>query len=122
MKTGQKLKNAFKLCIALINGDNSEATAIRILNEADSAIEFELAQRKYQRLKLVRTVEDAEERAKNALVNNGVRIGENREAYIEGLIQTQNDVDDAKEELELHDKTVALMTKCVKALAEEAKD
>lgn len=110
-----KLKSTVKLIIAKLKGDDVEATAIKIVSRAESVLTAELANYAYRRHTLTDALEKAEERAKDALMNN---CQENvvREDYISNILFAENAITIAKEALEQHDEEVKLIERKLKEL------
>jgi len=96
-----KTKSFVKEVIALLKGDDNEATAQKILRQADSAFKTQIASLTGDTISLEDAVEEAREALRLARLNNGQLIS-NRNSYISNLLSAQNRLVDAEEALEDH--------------------
>ena len=96
-----KTKSFVKEIISLLTGDNAEATAQKILRQADSAFKTQIASLTGDTIALEDRVEDAKEVLRLARLNNGNLITD-RNQYIRGLLSAQNTLIEAEEALESH--------------------
>lgn len=98
MTTSKKVNSFIKGFVALVTGDNATATAEKVLRSADNALNVHIQVLKGDLIGLEQSVEDAREAAKNALLNNGETIND-RDTYVQGIIDADNAVTEAQEEL-----------------------
>ena len=96
-----KTKSFVKEIVALLKGDDNEATAQKILRQADSAFKTQIASLTGDTISLEDAVEDAREVLRLARLNNGQVIS-NRNSYISSLLSSQNRLVEAEEALEVH--------------------
>lgn len=96
-----KTKSFVKEIVALLKGDDNEATAQKILRQADSAFKTQIASLTGDTISLEDAVEEAKESLRLARLNNGNLITD-RNYYISNLLLAQNKLVDAEEALELH--------------------
>ena len=96
-----KTKSFVKEVIAILKGDDAEATGQKILRQADSAFKTQIASLTGDTISLEDAVEDAKEALRLARLNHGQLIS-NRNVYISNLITAQNRLVDAEEALENH--------------------
>ena len=96
-----KTKSFVKECIAILKGDDAEATAQKILRQADSAFKTQIASLTGDTIALEDKLEDAVEALRLARLNNGKLITD-RSSYISNLLRAKNNVTDAEEALEAH--------------------
>jgi len=107
-KTMNKMKSFVKEVVAIIQGDNAEATGQRILRQADSAFKTQIASLTGDTIALEDKLEDAKEALRMARLNNAQLIGD-RNYYIRNLLQAQNVIVDAEEALEAHNNKLAFL-------------
>lgn len=103
-----KMKSFVKEVVAIIQGDNAEATGQRILRQADSAFKTQIASLTGDTIALEDKLEDAKEALRMARLNNAQLIGD-RNYYIRNLLQAQNVIVDAEEALEAHNNKLAFL-------------
>jgi hypothetical protein len=96
-----KTKSFVKEVIAILKGDDAEATGQKILRQADSAFKTQIASLTGDTISLEDAVEEAKEAVRLARLNNGQLIG-NRNSYISILLSAQNRLVEAEEALEAH--------------------
>jgi multidrug resistance efflux pump len=96
-----KMKSFVKEVVAVLQGDNAEATGQKILRQADSALKAAIAVAKGDTLGLEDQVETANEQLALAKINRGELITD-RNAYVQNLIIAKNNVIDAEEVLHQH--------------------
>ena len=94
-------KSFVKEVIAILKGDDAEATGQKILRQADSAFKTQIASLTGDTISLEEDVEEAKESLRLARLNNGELIS-NRNNYISNLLSSQNKLVDAEEALEAH--------------------
>lgn len=103
-----KMKSFVKEVVAIISGDNAEATGQKILRQADSALKTQIASLNGDTISLEDKVEDAKEALRLAKVNNGKLITDRNE-YVRNLLNTKNTLTDAEEALEIHLEKIAFL-------------
>lgn len=96
-----KTKSFVKEVVAILTGDNAEATAQKILRQADSAFKTQIASLTGDTIALEDRLEDAKEALRLARLNNGKVISD-RNSYIRNLLDAKNSVTSAEEALEAH--------------------
>lgn len=96
-----KTKSFVKEIVALLKGDDAEATGQKVLRQADSAFKTQIASLTGDTIALEDSVEDAKEALRLARLNNGQLIS-NRTVYISNLLSAQNKLTEAEEALEAH--------------------
>lgn len=96
-----KTKSFVKEVIAILSGDNAEATGQKILRQADSAFKTQIASLTGDTISFEDAVEEAKEALRIARINNGRLIGD-RSSYISNLLVAKNNLIDAEEALENH--------------------
>jgi hypothetical protein len=96
-----KTKSFVKEVVALLKGDDAEATGQKILRQADSAFKTQIASLTGDTIALEDKVEEAKENVRLARLNNGQPISD-RNSYISSLLTAQNRLVEAEEALESH--------------------
>ena len=96
-----KTKSFVKEVLAILAGDNNEATAQKILRQADSAFKTQIASLTGDTIAFEDNVEEAKEALRLSRLNNGKLITD-RSSYISNLLRAKNNVIDAEEALEAH--------------------
>jgi hypothetical protein len=96
-----KTKSFVKEVVAILTGDNAEATAQKILRQADSAFKTQIASLTGDTIALEDKLEDTKESLRLARLNNGKVISD-RNSYIRNLLDAKNAVTSAEEALEAH--------------------
>ena len=94
-------KSFVKEVIAILSGDNAEATGQKILRQADSAFKTQIASLTGDTIALEDKLEDARENLRLSRLNNVLLITD-RSSYISNLLRAKNNVIDAEEALEAH--------------------
>jgi hypothetical protein len=107
-KTMNKTKSFVKEIVALLKGDDAEATGQKVLRQADSAFKTQIASLTGDTIALEDRLEDAKEALRLARLNNGQLIGD-RNSYIRLLLHAQNLIVDAEEALEAHNNKLAFL-------------
>lgn len=97
-----------KLAIALIKGDDAEATALRIQKRAVAALKAQIAAKEAHTLTLEDVLESALENLEKRTVNNGVLIEDNI-TYITELLKAQRAIKEAEEKLEDHKASILFL-------------
>jgi exonuclease VII small subunit len=103
-----KMKSFVKEVVAIIAGDNAEATGQKILRQADSALKTQIASLNGDTIALEDSIEDALEGLKLARVNNGKLITD-RNQYVRNLLEAKNKLTDAQDALEAHLEKIAFL-------------
>jgi hypothetical protein len=96
-----KTKSFVKEVVALLKGDDNEATAQKILRQADSAFKTQIASLTGDTIALEDKVEEVKEALRLARLNNGSPISD-RNSYIRNLLEAKNRLSTAEEALEEH--------------------
>jgi hypothetical protein len=109
MSTTVKAKTFVKQFVALVKGDEAEATAAKVQRKAEAAIEARLAALKGHLVDAEQKVSDSEEALTAARMNNGKQI-DNREYYVDNLINTTQQIEKAKADLDNIKETIAMLT------------
>lgn len=90
----------FNLVKAFITRDTAEKTAILIERKANAAIVLEIAKLEAEKLSLEGIRDACIDKVNNALINNGDSDSFETKNYLRNLIEAQNKLIDANEELE----------------------
>jgi hypothetical protein len=96
-----KTKSFVKEVVAILKGDDAEATAQKILRQADSAFKTQIASLTGDTIALEDKLEDAKESLRLSRLNYGQPISD-RNSYVRSLLDAQNKVSSAEEALEIH--------------------
>lgn len=96
-----KTKSFVKEVVAILKGDDAEATAQKILRQADSAFKTQIASLTGDTIALEDRLEDAKENLRLSRLNNGLPITD-RNSYIRSLLDAKNLVTSSEEALEAH--------------------
>ena len=106
-----KMKSFVKEVVAIISGDNAEATGQKILRQADSALKTQIASLSGRTISLEDNVEDAKESLRLAKLNNGKVMPTelDRNCFVEELLNAKNKVTDCEEALEVHLAKIAFL-------------
>ena len=102
------MKSFVKEVVAILQGDNAEATAQKILRQADSAFKAQIASLNGDTIALEDRMEDAKEKLRLAKLNNGEQITD-RNQYIRNLLNAKNALTEAEEVLEIHKETIEFL-------------
>lgn len=103
-----KTKSFVKEVVAILSGDNAEATAQKILRQADSAFKTHIAQLNGDTIALEDKLEVAQEQLRLARLNNGKLISD-RNVYIKNLLEAKNNLTAVEEEVEAHAQKLAFL-------------
>ena len=103
-----KMKSFVKEVVAIISGDNAEATGQKILRQADSALKTQIGSLNGDTISLEDRVEDAQESLTLARVNNGKLITD-RNQYVRSLLDAKNALNIAEGALEAHLEKIAFL-------------
>lgn len=95
------MKKFVREVVAIIKGDDAEATGLKILRQADSALNTQIYSLRGDTMILEDSVTEAETNLKLALHNNGELITD-RNLYVRNLLNAKNKLTEAKETLEIH--------------------
>jgi ribose 5-phosphate isomerase len=96
-----KMKSFVKEVVAVLQGDNAEATGQKILRQADSALKASIAVANGDTLSFEDKVEVAKDQLALAKINHGELITD-RNNYIVNLLNAKNALITAEENLENH--------------------
>lgn len=96
------------LAIAVIKGDDAEATAIKIQRTSIAVLTAQLAAKVLHTMMLEGKIVSAEEKLKEARVNSGALITD-YDSFVRNLLAANQVVEAAKETLELHQKEVEFL-------------
>lgn len=118
MKTTTSMKLFVKQFAALIKGDTAEQQALKTFRKAVSAITAHIAKLKGDTISFEDAVETAQENADKALLNNGQDI-DNRDSYVRMLVQRNNELKQAQENLNSHLELLAFLEENLKKLETE---
>jgi hypothetical protein len=102
------MKSFVRQFIAVVKGDDAEATAQKALRQADSALQAQIASLKGDTIALEDAVTAAKENEELATVNSGKTIT-HREHYVKGLLDSKNAVILAEETLKNHKEKIAYL-------------
>lgn len=102
------MKSFVKEVVAILQGDNAEATGQKILRQADSALKTQIASLNGDTISLEDRVEDAQESLRLAKVNNGKLITD-RNQYVRNLLDAKNALTDAQDALSAHLEKIAFL-------------
>lgn len=100
-KTMNKTKSFVKEIVALLKGDDAEATGQKVLRQADSAFKTQIASLTGDTIALEDRLEDAKENLRLTRLNHGLQITD-RNSYIRSLLDAKNLLTSTEEALELH--------------------
>jgi hypothetical protein len=103
-----KTKSFVKEVVAILKGDDAEATAQKILRQADSAFKTQIASLTGDTIALEDRLEDAVEALRLARLNNG-RVISDRNSYVRNLLDAKNNVTYAEEALEAHNAKLVFL-------------
>lgn len=112
-----KTKSFVKEVVAILTGDNAEATAQKILRQADSAFKTQIASLTGDTIALEDRLEEAKENLRLARLNNGKLISD-RNSYIRNLLEAKNAVTSAEETLEEHNAKLEFLQEQASLLEE----
>lgn len=108
MKTSKKMKSFIKGFVAYVTGDDSTAQAEKTLRLADAALNTHIHIIRGELIGLEQSLDDAEERAAKAIINHGKAI-EDRDDYVRGIINADNDITTAVEKLSMKQEVLQLL-------------
>jgi len=100
-KTMNKTKSFVKEIVALLKGDDAEATGQKVLRQADSAFKTQIASLTGDTIALEDRLEDAKENLRLTRLNFGIQITD-RNSYIRSLLDAKNLLTSSEEALEAH--------------------
>jgi hypothetical protein len=113
-----KIKSFVKQFVAVVKGDDAEATAQKALRQADSALKTQIAILNGNTVGYEDAVTVAKEAQALARVNGGKSITD-RDYYVESLLESKNAVTEAEEDLKLHQEKIAFLEAELEALDNE---
>lgn len=105
-----KMRSFIEEFVARVNGDDAKAQAMKTWRQAENAIQTQIHALKGQTMEFEDRVEQTQEKANDAILNNGQLITSKTE-FTRVLIQTENEVLAAEEALKNHLDTVAVLEK-----------
>ena len=114
-----KMNSFVKQFVAAVKGDDVEVMAQKAWRSAESALKTQIAAREGDTITFEDEVEQATEKVNVAIINNGKPIS-NREDYIDSLIDAQNALAEAQDELDTHLTELNFLKDIYKRLKEEA--
>tara|TARA_R110000868_G_scaffold14426_4_gene67172 strand:+ start:4663 stop:4986 length:324 start_codon:yes stop_codon:yes gene_type:complete len=106
-----------KEVVAIIKGDDAEATGQKILRQADSAFKAQIASLNGDTIAFEDAVENAQDRVNLCRVNRGDMITD-RNQYIRNLLDAKNNLTEAEEELAVHNEKLTFLNEQFKLLDE----
>lgn len=104
--------------IATVKGDDAKAQAEKNWRKANSALKSAIPSSEGDTIRYEDELETAKENLKKARVNNGNDII-NPGAYVTGILQATQAVEEAEENLQLHLKKVKILNEELAMLSEE---
>jgi len=111
--------NSFvKQFVAAVKGDDVEVQAQKAWRSAESALKVQIAAREGDTIAIEDSVSQAKEDLANCRINNGKPI-QDREYYIDMLIEAKNNLTYAEETLDAHLEELNFLRNEYKALNEE---
>lgn len=113
-----KVKSFVKQFVAVVKGDDAEAKGQKVLRQADSALQSQIASLKGDTITLEDKLLSAQEAQDLARVNNGNAIA-SREAYVRNLLDAKNNVTYAEEALKAHKEKIAFLVGELDSLSKE---
>ena len=102
------MKSFVKQVVAVLKGDDAEATGQKILRAADSALKTQIASLNGDTISLEDAVQEATEGLALARINHGSIITD-RNQYVANLLVAKNVLTDAEEALEAHNEKLAFL-------------
>jgi chromosome segregation ATPase len=115
-----KAKSFIKQFVAVVKGDDAEATAQKALRQADSGLKAEIASLTGDTVAFEEAVENAEENLTLATVNHGKLIT-SRKDYVANLLRAKNDLTDAQDKLTAHLEKIKFLQEQLDNLSDEVK-
>lgn len=103
-----RMKSLVKEVIAILQGDNAEATGLKILRGADSALRTQIASLNGDTISLEDNVETAKEELALARINRGLVISD-RNTYVSNLLLAKNRLTSCEEDLDAHKEKIAFL-------------
>lgn len=103
-----KGKLFLKEVVSRLKGDDAEAKGAKIARKAVSALEGQIASLNSKKVDLENNLEDAQEALSNATYPTEVFT--NNQTYVQGILNAQQSVDQAKENLESTEKAITYFT------------
>lgn len=113
-----KVKSFVKQFVAVVKGDDAEAKAQKVLRQADSALQSQIASLTGDTITLEDRLASAQEAQELARVNNGNAIT-SRESYVRNLLEAKNNVTLTEEALKAHKEKIEFLREELKALSNE---
>lgn len=91
----EQVSKFVQLVVAVLKGDDAEATALKIQRKGSSILKAQIAIKQAEMLNLEEVLEQAQDTQAQARINKGELISNNN-SYVRGLIDADNAVTDAK--------------------------
>lgn len=113
-----KVKSFVKQFVAVVKGDDAEARGQKVLRQADSALQSQIASLTGDTITLEDRLSSAKEAQDLARVNGGSTIS-SRESYVRNLLDAKNNVTLAEEALKAHKEKIAFLKEELEALSQE---
>lgn len=101
--------------VALVEGDDAKATAIKAQRQAVSALKSQIPSLEGDTVDMEQSLEDAKEALDKAVVNNGNLITD-RNQYVENLIFVKNHVTSCEESLIAHNAKIDFLKATLEAM------
>lgn len=103
-----KLNSFQKQFIAFVKGDDAEALSQKVWRQAESGLKVQIAALSGDLIRKEDKVASAEEKLAGSLVNFGKTI-EDRDSYVQNLIQAKEELIQAEEDLQNHKDTICFL-------------
>lgn len=110
-----KLESFINQFAALLQGDDNKVLAEKNWRSANSGISMHINNLEGQTIDLEDKLEQAQENYKSASVNHGKKI-ENRDLYVQNLINARYAIDEAHENLSNHRQNIELLKEMLQEL------
>lgn len=103
-----KLNAFMREFVAIVKGDDTEALAAKVWRQGEAALKVAIAGAEGDLISKEEDVESAKEKLRLARANNGKEITD-RNRYVLGLVEAQNNLTEAEDRLEAHRKTIVFL-------------
>jgi len=120
MSTAKVMNSFVKQFIAVIKGDDAEATAQKVWRQANSALTSQISSMKGDLIGKEDKVIEAKEALSLARVNNGKSISD-RNKYIQDLTNAKNKLTEAEKELNNFNNLIKFLEDELSSLSKEEK-
>lgn len=111
------MTNFVKSIIAHLKGDDAEVQALKIQKQGTARLKQHLSAMEAERLTLEEDIESAKENISLAIINNGISITDGN-SYVKGIVSANQNLQDALDTLEAHDKTVKILKEALVKVSE----